>query len=112
VGLIRAVQRGTVEPVAGVEAFEGDGKVLLLDGTVVAPECVIAATGYRRGLEDLVGHLGVLDERGQPRVRAGQMLGEAPGLHFTGFTNPISGMLREISREADRVARAIVRASR
>ena len=32
------------------------------------PDAVIAATGYRSGLEPLVGHLGVLDAHGVPRV--------------------------------------------
>ena len=111
VGLIRAVQRGAVEPVAGVESFEGDGKVRLLDGTVIGPDCVVAATGYRRGLEEMVGHLEVLDGQGRPRAHGARTLPGAPGLHFTGFTNPISGMLRELARDADKVARAIARAS-
>ncbi len=60
VGLIDAVRTGRVEVVAAVEGFE-DGKVVLADGTRAAPDAVIAATGYLRGLEGLVGHLGVLD---------------------------------------------------
>jgi putative flavoprotein involved in K+ transport len=31
----------------------------------------------------------------------------APGLWFTGFTNPISGMLRELAIDARRIARAV-----
>jgi len=31
----------------------------------------------------------------------------APGLYFTGFTNPISGMFRELAIDAERVARAV-----
>lgn len=68
---------------------------------------VIAATGYHRALEGLVGHLGVLDERGHPVVRGGRTSAKAPGLYFTGFTNPISGMLRELSRDSERIARAV-----
>ena len=46
----------------------------LTDGTRVEADAIIAATGYRRGLEPLVGHLGVLDERGLPRVHGGDRL--------------------------------------
>ncbi|WP_329386313.1 flavin-containing monooxygenase [Streptomyces sp. NBC_01716] len=106
VGLIAAVRDGRVEPVAAVESFDGD-KVVLADGSRISPDAVIAATGYRRGLEGLVGHLGVLNERGLPVVRGGRTSERAPGLYFTGFTNPISGMLRELSMDAERIAKAI-----
>ena len=32
---------------------------------------------------------------------------QRPGLWFTGYTNPISGMLRELGIDARRIARAI-----
>jgi putative flavoprotein involved in K+ transport len=65
---------------------------------------VVAATGYRRGLEALVGHLGVLDDRGRPVVHGRRAYASAPGLHFIGFTNPVSGMFREIAIDARRIA--------
>lgn len=108
VGLIEAVRRGRVEPVAAVASFDGDG-VVLADGTRITPDAVIAATGYRRALEGLVGHLGVLDERGRPLVHGPRTPAKAPGLYFTGFTNPISGMLRELARDADRIAKSLSR---
>ncbi|MFG2111358.1 flavin-containing monooxygenase [Streptomyces sp. NPDC048718] len=108
VGLVAAVRAGKVEPVGAVTGFE-DGEVLLVDGTRIAPDTVIAATGYRRALEPLVGHLGVLDERGRPRVRGGRCARQAPGIYFQGFTNPLSGMLRELGLDADRIARRIAR---
>ncbi|MFF9087176.1 flavin-containing monooxygenase [Streptomyces sp. NPDC014991] len=108
VGLTDAVRRGRVEIVAAVEAFD-DGKVVLADGGRITPDAVIAATGYVRALEGLVGHLGVLDERGRPVVHGGRTPAQAPGLYFTGFTNPISGMLRELAIDARRIARAVAR---
>ena len=108
VGLIAAVQAGRVEPVAAVESFD-DGAVVLADGSTITPEVVVAATGYRRGLEALVGDLGVLDERGLPRTHGPRTFHSAPGLYFTGYTNPISGMFRELRIDADRIARAISR---
>ncbi|MET9807631.1 flavin-containing monooxygenase [Streptomyces halstedii] len=103
VGLVAAVRSGRVVPVAAVESFDGDA-VVLADGTRATPDTVIAATGYTRSLEGLVGHLGVLDDRGRPVVRGARSPKQAPGLYFTGFTNPISGMLREIARDARRTA--------
>ncbi|MEU6766870.1 NAD(P)/FAD-dependent oxidoreductase [Streptomyces sp. NPDC046853] len=106
VGLIDAVRKGKVEPVAAVESFE-DGKVVLADGTRICPDAVIAATGYRRALEPLLGDLGVLDAKGTPLVRGARTPKSAPGLYFTGFTNPISGMLREMARDAEKIAKAV-----
>ncbi|MEQ8147415.1 NAD(P)/FAD-dependent oxidoreductase [Streptomyces sp. OP7] len=111
VGLIDAVRKGTVEVVAAVEGFEED-RVLLADGERITPDAVVAATGYERGLEGLVGGLGVLDDRGRPVVHGARTPEGAPGLHFTGFTNPISGNLRELSLDAHRIARAIARTGR
>lgn len=108
VGLIDAVRTGRVEIVAAVEAFE-DGKVVLADGSRISPDAVIAATGYTRALEGLVGHLGVLDGRGRPVVHGGRTPARAPGLYFTGFTNPISGMLRELAIDAGRIAKAVAK---
>ena len=69
---------------------------------------MIAATGYRTGLEPLVGHLGVLDDHGSPLVTDGEA---APGLRFVGFV-PRPALLHAVGREAERVARAIVRTRR
>ncbi|MFE1248759.1 flavin-containing monooxygenase [Streptomyces sp. NPDC058741] len=109
VGLTDAVRKGRVEIVAAVEGFEDGGKVLLADGTRISPDAVIAATGYVRALEDLVGHLDVLDSRGRPVVRGARTPRNAPGLYFTGFTNPISGNLRETAIDAVRIAKAVAR---
>ncbi|MFI1111610.1 MULTISPECIES: flavin-containing monooxygenase [Streptomyces] len=107
-GLIRAVRKRRVEPVAAVESFDG-GKVLLADGTLLAPEVLIAATGYRPGLEELLGHLDVLDAHGLPTARPGRSPANAPGLFFTGYTAPLGGTLREIGRETRKIAKAIRR---
>lgn len=110
-GLIDAVRRGRVEVVAAVDGFDG-AEVLLADGSRITPEVVVAATGYDRGLEGLLGHLDVLDARGVPTAHGPRSPRNAPGLFFTGFTTPISGTLRELSRDAERLARAIARAAR
>ncbi|WP_405862717.1 NAD(P)/FAD-dependent oxidoreductase [Streptomyces sp. NBC_01515] len=111
VGLIDAVRRGRVEIVPAVESFE-DGKVVLTGGDRIGPDVVIAATGYVRSLEQLVGHLGVLDARGKPVVNGARTPKDAPGLYFTGFTNPISGMLRELAIDAEKIAKTVAKETR
>jgi putative flavoprotein involved in K+ transport len=106
VGFIGAVRSRKVTPVAAVTGFDGD-KVLLADGSAVTANAVIAATGYRRGLENMVGHLGVLGERGMPKVHGGPPA--APGLFFLGYTVSLRGMLRDIAAEARRLAPAVAR---
>jgi len=106
VGFIAAVRSRAVIPVAAVTGFEAD-KVLLADGSAITAQAVIAATGYRRGLEKVVGHLGVLDANGMPTVHDGPAA--APGLFFLGYTISLRGMLRDIAAGARRLAPAVVR---
>jgi putative flavoprotein involved in K+ transport len=108
VGFVGELKRGQIEPVAAVSAAHGD-ELLLADGKRVRPDIVIAATGFRPGLESLVGHLDVLDDKGLPRVHGAATVATAPGLRFIGFIAPISGVLLEIARDAARVATAIAR---
>ena len=108
VGIVDAIRARRVEPVAAVEAVEGSA-VVLADGSRVEPSAVVVATGYRAGLEPLVGHLGVLDGRGLPLVHGPHEPDGAAGLWFTGYTNPISGMLRELRIDAERIAAAVSR---
>ena len=106
VGFIAAVRRGAVTPVAAVTGFEGE-KVLLADGLAISPQAVIAATGYRRGLEALAGSLGVVDKNGLPTAHGGKPA--APGLYFVGYTVSLRGMLRDIAADTRRVAPAVAR---
>ncbi|HEY2542074.1 MAG TPA: NAD(P)/FAD-dependent oxidoreductase [Gaiellaceae bacterium] len=105
VGIVDAVRRGRVEVVAAVERFEG-GDVVLADESRIAPDAVIAATGFRAGLEPLVGHLDVLGPRGLPAKTDGEPV--LPGLWFVGFTPTLGGQLREGSVAARKVAAAVV----
>jgi cation diffusion facilitator CzcD-associated flavoprotein CzcO len=107
-GFVDAVRSGRVEPVAAVQAFDGPD-VVLADGTRLRPDTVIAATGYRSNLHDLVGSLGVLDEPGQPLAVGAQTHPAAPRLYFAGYTNPLTGVLRQAGVEARAIAHALRR---
>jgi putative flavoprotein involved in K+ transport len=69
----------------------------------------VSATGYRPTLEALVGHLGLLDEQGLPLVHGPKTHPSAPRIHFIGFVDPRSGLLRELRLEAKRVSRVLGR---
>ena len=108
VGLVKLVKERRIEVVAGVASFEGPD-VVLMDGSRIQPDAVIACAGYARGLEPLVGNLGLLGHKGRPVVHGAETHPNAPCLYFIGFSNPISGMFREFGITARRIARAIAR---
>jgi hypothetical protein len=103
--VIEAIKDRRIEVVRGVESLDSDG-VTLADGARVEPEVVICATGYKRGLDPLVGHLGVLDEKGLPSAVGEQAA--APGLRFIGYV-PRPGMLGMSAKMAKGAAKRIAR---
>ena len=80
--VIKAIRRNEIEVVQTVASVDTAG-VSLVDGTLVQPEVVIAATGYRPGLESTVGHLDVLDDHGVPQIMAPKPASK--GLWFIGY---------------------------
>jgi putative flavoprotein involved in K+ transport len=106
VGLAQQLRAGRVEAVAGVDRFD-ERTVHLTDGTRLEVDVVIAATGYRTGLEALVGHLGVLDQQGRPAVAPGRSHPRAPRLYYVGLRNPLIGLLNSIRLDAQRIARSL-----
>lgn len=105
-GIVAAIRSGRVRVVAATVSVDGP-HVRLADGSSAQPDAVIAATGFTTGLQPLVGHLGVLDQRGVPRVHGPDHLPSAPGLHFVGIKAELSGLLREIGLEARAVGQAL-----
>jgi putative flavoprotein involved in K+ transport len=105
VGFVDALKSGRVELVGPVERLDGNS-VVLAGGTRVRPDVVIAATGYRRGLEPLVGHLDVLLPDGRPRITGERTAPNAPGLYFIGFAAGLAGPLAQMRIDAKRIAKA------
>lgn len=110
-GFVSLLKAGRIEIVAAVVGFDGPD-VALADGTRIQPDTVIAATGYRRGLEPLVGHLGMLDEDGIPFVSGGSEHPAARGLFFNGYRADLSGQLRLMRLDARAIARAVKKQKR
>jgi len=99
--LVDAVRSGRVEVVAAVAAVESN-RVILDDGNAVAPEVIVAATGFSTDLDGLVGHLGVLDENGDPHDGFASDLGD--GMFAIGYGIPPNGPLRAIRLAATPLA--------
>jgi hypothetical protein len=101
--VVDAIKDGSIEVVGTVGSFDG-AAVSLVDGTHLAPDVVISATGYLCGLENMVGHLGVLDERGTPKAT-----GEVPaadGLRFIGFLSRPS-LIGYVAKQSKGVAKRV-----
>ena len=105
-GIVDALRTGRVKVVPATESVDGS-RICLADGSSLEPDAVIAAIGYTTGLEPVVGHLGVLDERGVPLVHGAAEHPTARGLHFVGIKAELSGLLREIGIEARAVGRTL-----
>jgi putative flavoprotein involved in K+ transport len=106
VGIVEAVQSGRVRVVPALERFEA-GSPVLADGSALSVDTVIAATGFRTGLEPLLGHLGVLDERGEPLVHGADEHHDTPGLHFVGYEVTLGGTFRRVGLQAKQLAGAV-----
>jgi putative flavoprotein involved in K+ transport len=105
-GFIATLKQGRARVVAEVTRLDGP-EVVLADGNRLRPDAVICATGYRRGLEPLVGHLGVLRPDGVPvAYRGAPEHPAAPNLFFAGMWGQFSGQIRLGPIHARRIARA------
>ena len=108
-GFVAALKSGRTRIVAPLERFEG-AEVVLVDGSRLRPHAVICATGYHRGLEAIVGHLGVLRPDGIPAHYGGAPEHPAaPRLYFSGFWGSNAGQIRQMPIHARRIARAATR---
>lgn len=105
-GIVKMLRAGRIEVVRAVESLDGH-QVGLIDGSTLSPDVVIAATGYRQGLEPLVGHLDVLAQDGRPKVIGPADLPHAPGLFFNGYSHPLSGNIRDMALDARQIARTL-----
>jgi indole-3-pyruvate monooxygenase len=105
VGTIALIKEGKIVVRPDVAALTAGGATFT-DGSAGDYDAIILATGYRPRLAAMLpAGADLLDERGLPRTSGRESA--LPGLFFVGFRVPITGMLREIAREARRVAAAI-----
>ncbi|AEH85334.1 MULTISPECIES: NAD(P)/FAD-dependent oxidoreductase [Mesorhizobium] len=105
-GAVDAIKSGKIVVVPAIREFTRDG-VILANGSLVHPDIVIAATGYRTGLESMVGNLGVLDNKGVPLFNGGEADPKLPGLWFTGMRPSIRGCFANAAILAKAITRRI-----
>lgn len=101
-GFVEKLKGGYITVRPEIARFDSSG-VIYSDGEREDVDVVIAATGYRTGLEKIVAWPEVIGKTGQPRYHAGVPT-SAPGLYFIGFDETIRGQLFEINRESKRLA--------
>jgi len=92
--IVAQIRSGEVRVVGAVRDLHPHGAVVD-DGELADAEVVIAATGHRTGLGELVGHLDVLDELERPISAVPR-----PRLGFIGFRVPLTGTLWAIDLDA------------
>ena len=105
VGTIAAIKRGAIAVKPAVVRFTEAGAAFA-DDSAGEFDAVVLATGYRPGLEEILDVPDVLDGEGFPRDWRGG--GAQPNLFFVGFSQPATGLLRQMAIDARAVARAIV----
>ncbi len=107
-GLVACIKAGQLNVVPAVEALQR-GAARLSDGRVLEIDAIVAATGYKPGLESLLGPHAELDQDGFPSLSRSAELLQAPGLYLCGFVVSLSGILHGISMQAKRIAASIDR---
>ncbi len=104
VGTLARIRSKEIELMPGVESFQAAG-ARFAGGAERPFDAVVLATGYRPAAgEFFEGADGILDADGTPLQSGIETL---PGLYFCGFKVVPTGMLRELGREAQRIARSI-----
>jgi cation diffusion facilitator CzcD-associated flavoprotein CzcO len=101
-GFVTQLKQGRIQIRPEIARFDSTN-VIYADGFKEAVDVVIAATGFRTGLEKILKVPGVIDDIGQPRFNSGQPT-SVPGLYFIGFNETVRGQLFEIKRESKQLA--------
>jgi cation diffusion facilitator CzcD-associated flavoprotein CzcO len=106
VGTLARIRAGEIRVHPGIATLTRQG-VRFTDGTQLAVDTVLLATGYHPALQSLWPAVPLpLDERGLPTVLHGR--GDLDGVHFVGFDlRQPGGLLRTIAQQATRVAERV-----
>jgi hypothetical protein len=105
VGTVGLIRRGAIAVRPGVAGFAAEN-VVFSDGTRAGFDAVVLATGYRARVDAFLQDAAPAHRADGTPLSSGRE-SELPGLYFCGYRVAPTGMLREISREAPRIARAI-----
>ncbi|GAB2792737.1 NAD(P)/FAD-dependent oxidoreductase [Rhabdobacter roseus] len=106
IGTVAQIRAGKIKVRRAIEHFTPTG-VQLVDGTRLELDAVILATGYRALLGQIIeGIDDILDERGRPE----KLWYDAfPGLYFLGFKTPLTGILRGIKLDSEKIVKQVAK---
>ncbi|RVA49724.1 NAD(P)/FAD-dependent oxidoreductase [Mesorhizobium sp. M7A.F.Ca.US.001.01.1.1] len=97
IGTVSKIREGAIKIVPDIAEITEQG-ARFADGRHGEFDAIIFATGFRPGYAKLL-EPGVQPERSGVNARASEL-----GLYLIGFHNPVTGLLREISIEAEQIA--------
>lgn len=111
---VEDVRAGRIRVIGPIKKISGK-TILALDSieipsrdpakeTTLNVDAIIAGTGFRTGIAELVEIPDITTFDGRPAVLGDQEFPAAPHLYFIGYVNPLSGQLREIRLEASKIA--------
>ena len=104
VGTVEAIKSGGIKMAPDIKRFTERG-AMFVSGRQAEFDSVILATGYRPGFDRFLP-AGLRPHKSGFNSQASEL-----GLYLVGFHNPVTGLLREIGREAVAVTADIVRQS-
>lgn len=102
VGFVSHLKAGKIHIKPTVAALSPDG-VVYDDGTLEMYDVIVAATGYRTGLERIIDVPGIVDDDGQLTVSCGEPTPHT-GLYFVGLENSPAGILTAARIQSRKVA--------
>jgi cation diffusion facilitator CzcD-associated flavoprotein CzcO len=104
VGTVRKIYKGSIRIEPGISTISEDGAIFCGGGEGKF-DAIIFATGYRPNYRSFLQ----TDDIRNPADHAPAQQSADSTIYFVGFKNSVSGLLRQISREAVQVAHNIVR---
>ena len=107
IGTVAQIKKGNIKVKPGVTGING-GEVSFEDGSNLETDVIIAATGYRPGIEELLDDATLLDHNGIPKYVSCPAPNE--GLHFVGFDVYSLGIINSIYTQSEEVSNNINRA--
>lgn len=110
IGTVDAIKAGHIGVKPGIQQINRE-TVTFTDGSELPFDAIILATGYRPGLQTLLGNdlsAQVLNEKGYAR----QLWSDQPaakGLYFLGFATPLTGILRGVRLDSEKIISHLLR---
>jgi putative flavoprotein involved in K+ transport len=106
VGFIKYLKKGMIEIRPDIKHFGETGVVYQSDHHSESFDVVIAATGFRTGLKEIMDVPGVVDENGNLLVECG-VPNQHKGLWFIGLSSSPAGILMAARMQARKIAKTI-----